>query len=148
MILRNLWPVVLVMLVVTSAAHGHLPPTRSTAQFALAQREAQLWQSLAHESDFTAIQGPLPNCEISQPPQPLATPNPQVSDEAIEVRISLIVGTDGFVHSPLVLESADWAENQVILDAVRAWRYRPARCNGAAVESEADIKFFSRRRFE
>ena len=133
---------------VTSVAHGHASHTYSAAQLALAEREAQIWRPLAHEADFTAIQGPLPNCEISQAPQPLATPNPQVSDEALEVRISLIVGTDGFVHSPLVLESADWNENQVILDAVRSWRYRPARCNGAAVESEADIKFFTRRRFE
>jgi TonB family protein len=86
------------------------------------------------------------NCEASEPPEPLATPNPllDVADPSSKVRVSFIIGTDGRVHSALILESAGPTEDLTILDAVRSWRYRPAMCNGAATETEAKIQFSSR----
>ena len=85
-------------------------------------------------------------CEASEPPEPLATPNPllNIAEPSTRVSVSFIIGTDGRVHSPFILESAGPAEDRTILDAVRSWRYRPGMCNGAATESEAKIEFSSR----
>ncbi|MGA8491211.1 MAG: TonB family protein [Terriglobales bacterium] len=115
---------------------------------ALATREHQIWASPFRDSRFAAMLRATEenNCEASQPPEPLATPNPllDVADPNAKVSVSFIIGTDGLVHSALILESAGAAEDRTILDAVRSWRYRPAMCNGAATETEGKIEFSSR----
>jgi TonB family protein len=85
-------------------------------------------------------------CEASEPPEPLATPNPllDIAEPSARVSVSFIIGTDGRVHSAIILESAGPAEDRTILDTVRSWRYRPATCNGAATDTEAKIEFSSR----
>jgi TonB family protein len=60
------------------------------------------------------------------------------------VTISFIVGTDGKVHSPLILEGGGPRLDRMVLEAVRQWRYRPATCNGVPTESEAKIEFSGR----
>jgi len=64
-----------------------------------------------------------------------------IADPSSKVSVSFIIGTDGRVHSALILESAGPAEDRTILDTVRSWRYRPALCNGAATETEGKIEF-------
>lgn len=111
----------------------------------LAVREGQIWGSALRDSSFAAMLHASADttCEASQPPEPLATPNPLISiiDPDTRVSVSFIIGTDGRVHSPLILESAGPAEDRTILDTVRSWRYRPGMCNGAATDSEAKIEF-------
>jgi TonB family protein len=121
--------------------------TRPTS-LALAAREAQIWASPMHDSKFAAMlhAAGITSCEASEPPEPLATPNPllDVAQPSSRVSVSFIIGTDGRVHSPLILESAGAAEDRTILDTIRSWRYRPAMCNGAATETEGKIEFSSR----
>jgi TonB family protein len=62
----------------------------------------------------------------------------------LKVTVSFIVGTDGRIHSPLILESAGPSEDNVVLRAVSGWRYRPATCNGVPTEAEGKIEFSSR----
>jgi TonB family protein len=116
-------------------------PTSST----LAVRENQIWAAPLRDSKFAAMLRASAgnNCEASQPPEPLATPNPllDIADPSSKVSVSFIIGTDGRVHSALILESAGPAEDRTILDTVRSWRYRPALCNGAATETEGKIEF-------
>ena len=61
-----------------------------------------------------------------------------------EVKVSFIIGTDGRVHSPLILESAGLPGDRHVLQTVRSWRYRPATCNGVPTETEGKIEFSSR----
>lgn len=114
----------------------------------LATRERQIWVSALHDSKFSALlrASTVKSCEASEPPEPLATPNPllNVAEPSSKVSVSFIIGTDGRVHSPLILESAGAAEDRTILDTVRSWRYRPGTCNGAATETEAKIEFSNR----
>jgi TonB family protein len=67
----------------------------------------------------------------------LSGPNSRIS-------VSFIVGTDGRVHSPFILDSAGPSEDRTVLDAVRSWRYRPAKCNGVPAEAEGKIQFLVR----
>jgi len=85
------------------------------------------------------------SCEVSRPPEALATPDPllDASDAGDKVAVSFIIGADGQVHSPVILESAGSREDRTVLKALKAWRYRPAMCNAAPFESESRVEFSS-----
>jgi TonB family protein len=85
-------------------------------------------------------------CEQTRPPEALTTPDPifENTDPSLKVKVSFIVGTDGRVHSPLLLESSGTSHDHAILNTVRAWRYRPAMCNGVPTETEGKVEFSSR----
>lgn len=84
-------------------------------------------------------------CNDVQPPEALTTPTPLWTPaQDSKVKVSFIVGTDGHVHSPLILESAGPTGDRRVLQTVRAWRYRPATCNGVPTETEGKIEFSSR----
>jgi len=111
----------------------------------LQQRERQLSRTLTRASQFTDV--PHTNwrwsCEQVQVPVALATPDPLLTPagRGNKVRISFIIGTDGHVHSPLILESAGLAGDRHVLETVRRWKYRPATCNGVPTETEGKIEF-------
>lgn len=111
----------------------------------LARLEERLRVMPAHISEFTPVSEPLalPRCGDVRPPEALLTPDPllQLDDENLRVRVSFIVGADGRVHSPFILDGGGAHEDQVILRAVRRWRYRPALCNGVPTDSEARVQF-------
>jgi hypothetical protein len=88
------------------------------------------------------------SCKANLPPEPLATPDPVLdSTDHLRLTVSFVVGIDGRVYGPLVLEGmsqgvrADQA--RPVVDAVRTWRFRPAVCNGAPTEAEAKVEFSS-----
>jgi len=126
--------------------------TVTSASFARAGSPAQdqHWNSAVHGSEFAALPRSLTHgsCEATQLPQALATPDPLLDepDASARVRVSFIVGTDGRVHSPLILESAGNSEDRTVLNAVRSWRFRPALCNGVPTEAEAKVEFSSRQK--
>jgi len=101
-----------------------------------------------HDAEFAALPQPVThaNCEATQLPEALATPDPLLDrpDSGAKITVSFIVGTDGLVHSPLILESAGVSEDRTVLNAVRSWRYRPALCNGVPTEAEAKVEFSNR----
>lgn len=119
----------------------------ATSQNTLTLHEHHTWATPKREIEFAAIgHTSKSSCEATRPPEALATPSPLLGTpkESAKVKVSFIIGTDGRVHSPFILESAGAADDQVVLDAVRTWRYRPAMCNGVPTESEARIGFSGR----
>ena len=111
----------------------------------LTQIEETLRRAPAHISEFSPVSEPLalPKCGNVRPPEALLTPDPllHVQDDDLNVRVSFIVGSDGHVHSAFVLDSGGSDEDQIVLRAVRYWRYRPALCNGVPTDSEARVRF-------
>ena len=120
----------------------------SDGDFSLAIHEHQIWSSAVHDSQFAAVPHTTArtSCAAAQPPQALATPNPLLDqpEPNAKITVSFIIGADGLVHSPLILESAGASEDRTVLNAVRSWRYRPAMCNGVPTEAEGKIEFSSR----
>jgi TonB family protein len=114
----------------------------------LEQRERQMWKALTRNSQFSDVLhvAASSRCEDVQPPQALATPNPLLMPvrDRLKVRVSFIIGTDGKVHSPLILESAGPTGDRNVLRTVRTWKYRPATCNGVPTETEGKVEFSSR----
>ncbi|GAC1435604.1 MAG: hypothetical protein NVS1B11_24260 [Terriglobales bacterium] len=86
------------------------------------------------------------NCASTHAPEALATPNPllQAPYRPTKITVSFIVGKDGEVQSPLILESLGAEKGRNILKALRRWKYRPAMCNGVPVEAETEVQFLSR----
>jgi TonB family protein len=143
---RRNWPAILLLVpAVAMAVSTPAPRLRSAT---LEQRERQVSKTLARASQFVDVThvSSQPSCEDVRPPQALATPDPLFSTEARgqKVKVSFIIGTDGRVHSPLILESAGLAGDRHVLQTVRTWRYRPATCNGVPTEIEGKIEFSSR----
>jgi len=139
---------ILAILALLGSAAAHVSPARvSAGQSTMAQQD-QIWLSAVHDSEFASVPhtSAQSRCEATAPPEALATPNPILDspENASKVTVSFIIGTDGRVHSPLVLESAGPTEDRTILNVVRSWRYRPAMCNGVPTEAEAKIEFSSR----
>lgn len=145
--LRRIWPAIFIV----AFAAGTLAldtPTAKSRISTLQEREGRLSKSLTRSSQFADVPhvSSRPSCEDVRPPEALATPDPYFSPSAPgrKVKVSFIIGTDGRVHSPLILESAGIAGDRHVLQTVRTWRYRPATCNGVPTETEGKIEFFSR----
>ena len=146
--MRRLWPVLI--LAVSALAFAKVSATMPTVRPAtLPQRELVAWRPLAKVSTFSDIPrtAAAPSgCGDVQPPQALTTPAPLMirSASSAKVKVSFIIGTDGRVHSPLILESAGTTRDRNVLRTVRTWKYRPATCNGVPTEAEGKIEFSSR----
>jgi TonB family protein len=145
--LRSIWPgaLVVALSVGTFAVTTSAPRLRSTTRD---DRERQITTALTRASQFADVPhiSSRPSCEDVQPPEALTTPDPLFTSAARgkKVKVSFIIGTDGRVHSPLILESAGLAGDRHVLQTVRTWRYRPATCNGVPTETEGKIEFSSR----
>jgi len=102
------------------------------------------WQTATVQMSFRQLN--RFSCALSLPPQPLATPGPllDLRDAPANVTVSFVIGSDGLVQSPLILESAGALEDERVLNAVKAWRYRPGTCNGAPSQAEARVEFSQR----
>jgi TonB family protein len=134
------------MLPLAALAVATASPRPGSASLAL--RESKVSQTLARASQFVDVPhvSLLPSCEDVRPPEPLTTPDPLFAPAAHgrRVKVSFIIGIDGRVHAPLILESAGVVGDRHVLQTVRTWRYRPATCNGLPTETEGKIEFSSR----
>jgi TonB family protein len=117
-------------------------------QATLTERERHVWRTSYRAAEFSDVPhvSARARCEDTQPPQALTTPDPLLLPfgAAQKVKVSFIVGSDGRVHSPLILQSAGPAGDRNVLRTVRTWRYRPATCNGVPTEAEGKIELSRR----
>jgi TonB family protein len=143
---RRLWPWLLIFAI--PAAASVESPSFRFGRAVLVEREHQLWKSPFRASEFSDVPhtSARARCEDTQPPEALTTPDPLMVlvTAEIKVKVSFIIGADGRVHSPLILESAGLVRDRNVLQTVRAWRYRPATCNGVPTEAEGKIEFSRR----
>jgi TonB family protein len=146
--LRQIWPWLLIGAIPAIAVTSTVAPAAHVRMAALDDRERQMSGPLARNSQFSDVPHSTvqPRCEEIRPPQALTTPDPLLTSghSGAKVKVSFIVGTDGRVHSPLILESAGPTGDRRVLQTVRSWRYRPATCNGVPTETEGKIEFSSR----
>jgi len=146
-------PLGLLVVLAAASAACHASVEKTVARVSYRQtsvgRERSLGALSVRNSNFsTMARNAARNggCEAVRPPEALATPNPLLDTPGLSsaVTVSFIIGIDGRVHSPLILEGLGPAEDRIVLDAVRSWRFRPATCNGVPTEAEGKIAFSSR----
>jgi TonB family protein len=142
----RIWPAILLMLL--PALSGGSASVKSALSVSAEQRERQVSRTLRRAAQYIDVPhiSSRPACAAVEPPEALTTPDPLFTTAANgrKVRVSFIIGTDGRVHSPLILESAGVAGDRRVLQTVRTWRYRPATCNGVPTETEGKVEFSSR----
>lgn len=145
-VLRRFWPWLLVFAIPCSATLPSALPR--PAHPGLQSREQKAWKAPTRASEFSEVPhvSARSRCEDTQPPEALATPDPLLVPAAkgAKIKVSFIIGADGRVHSPLILESAGPTGDRNVLQTVRSWRYRPATCNGVPTEAEGKIEFSRR----
>jgi TonB family protein len=139
----------LLMVALPTSGMASLEMSASTAsERTIFQHERQVWKSPRRASEFKDVPhvSAKARCEDTSPPQALTTPDPLLAPGGAEsmVKVSFIVGTDGRVHSPLILQSVGPVGDRNVLRTVRTWRYRPATCNGVPTEAEGNIEFSRR----
>jgi len=134
--------VLLVAMAVTVVGATTTDFTRSDR---LEDREREAAKAMTRASQFVDVPhiALRRSCEEVRPPEALTTPDPLLAAGTTgrRVKVSFIIGTDGRVHSPLILESAGWVGDRRVLQTVRTWRYRPALCNGVPTETEGKVEF-------
>jgi TonB family protein len=145
--MRRIWPAIFVSLIsLFSVAVS--TPGKNLASGALQARERQFTKSVVRAAQFVDVRhiSSRPSCGEVQPPEALTTPDPLFTTSAFghKVKVSFIIGIDGRVHSPLILESGGLAGDRRVLQTVRSWRYRPATCNGVPTETEGKVEFSTR----
>ena len=144
----RIWPWFLILAVPASSAALVQVPSPRLSRAVLTEREHQVFRTPTRASEFSSVphSSARSRCEDTQPPQALTTPNPLLvpTEAGMRVKVSFIIGADGRVHSPLILQSAGPAGDRNVLQTVRAWRYRPGTCNGVPTEAEAKIEFSRR----
>jgi TonB family protein len=144
---RFYWPMILLS-AASIAASARTTSAAAPASSAIDHRERYASMTLRRAAQYVDVPhiSSRPACEDVKPPQALTTPDPLLTSSASsgKIKVSFIIGTDGRVHSPLILESAGVAGDRRVLQTVRAWRYRPATCNGVPTETEGKIEFSNR----
>ena len=148
MVARKLWPILILTAIPAFASVPQTRTLRVSSKISLVERQTWLAKTPVRSSEFADVPhtSARSRCEATQPPEALTTPNPimENTDPSLKIKVSFIVGTDGRVHSPLILESSGTSEDHAILNTVRGWRYRPAMCNGVPTETEGKVEFSSR----
>jgi TonB family protein len=144
----RIWILSLVLAVpAPSTASVQVPDSRPGQAF-LTEREHQVFKTPTRAAEFSDIPhaSASARCSDTRPPEALTTPDPLLVpiEAGLKVKVSFIIGADGRVHSPLILQSVGLAGDRNVLQTVRAWRYRPATCNGVPTEAEGKIEFSRR----
>jgi TonB family protein len=144
----RIWPWFLILAVPASSAASVQVPTPRLSRAVLIEREQNAFKTPTRAAEFSDVPhvSARPRCEDTQPPEALTTPDPLLvpTEAGLKVKVSFIIGADGRVHSPLILQSAGPAGDRNVLQTVRGWRYRPATCNGVPTEAEGKIEFSRR----
>jgi TonB family protein len=144
---RLFWPMILLS-AASIAASARTTSAAAPASSAIDDRERHVALTLKRAAQYVDVPhiSSRPACADVQPPEALTTPDPLLTSSASsgKIKVSFIIGTDGRVHSPLILESAGVAGDRRVLQTVRTWRYRPATCNGVPTETEGKIEFSNR----
>lgn len=79
-------------------------------------------------------------------PRPIYDPDPDYSEEARKahwqgtVMLTVVVGPDGKVHDARVARSLGLGLDEKAIEAVRQWKFDPARKNGQAVAVQVNIE--------
>src|SRR5216684_8838721 len=106
----RIWPWFLILAVPAASTASVQVTPNPPRQSVISQREHQVWKTPKRAAEFRDVPhvSAKARCEDTRPPQALTTPDPLLVPAGAElmVKVSFIVGTDGRVHSPLILQSS------------------------------------------
>ncbi len=88
-----------------------------------------------------------PLAAADQPPRPIDQPSPaypfDLRKQQFEGQVTLLftVTADGRVADPVIIQSSNWVFRDLVLNAVRKWKYEPALKDGQPVAAKVSQSF-------
>ena len=80
------------------------------------------------------------------PPKAIHTPDPVPPESWVgrapknaEIRLEVTVDKKGKVHDPVVIKSGGHDADKSAIEAVRNWRFIPAKCGQNAIETKTNV---------
>jgi TonB family protein len=119
--------------------------TLSLMKLAFAVTLSACMASAQQAPDSTQQPAPTAKAATVTPPRPISTPNPPYTEAAKKaktegaVHLWVILGVDGVPKQVWVDKSLDPGLDQNAIDAVKRWRFQPARKDGQPVEVKFDV---------
>ncbi len=101
----------------------------------------------AGEGTGPAAKGNGDDAQDAQPAFPVFSPHPAVSDRALlpesqqNIVVDVSVDAQGGVVKETLVKGIGNGLDQIVLDTVKQWRFKPATVNGKAVPTEAELIF-------
>ncbi|HEY7856400.1 MAG TPA: TonB family protein [Terriglobales bacterium] len=95
--------------------------------------------------DCTGAEPCAPGGDVSEP-VPVYDPDPEYSEAARKAKfqgvviVGVIIGADGHVYDPKIVQPLGLGLDEKAIDAVKLWRFEPAKKNGRAVRVAANIQ--------
>ncbi|MGA8110013.1 MAG: energy transducer TonB [Acidobacteriaceae bacterium] len=89
----------------------------------------------------------------AEPPFPIYYPRPAVTDRSLlpaverKIIVNVSISAHGDVTDEKLMQGLGNPLDQIVLDTVKSWRFRPATLNGAAVASTEQLVFPFNREF-
>ena len=133
------------------AEHVKDPKPKLTDPTRAAHKEKETPSSLPQESTGkgtgTAAAGDGADAQNATPAFPVFSPKPPVADRALlpaaeqHIVVDVNVSETGDVTGLTLVKGMGNALDQIVLDTVKTWRFRPATMNGNPVASEAELIF-------
>ena len=98
-----------------------------------------------HTAHFIPMRDGANSCQQFTAPEPVSTREPLDFGSDATARLNFVVNANGQVNGVVILGVNGQLDQQALVEAVIGWRFRPATCDGAPVDSEATLDLESRR---
>ena len=98
-----------------------------------------------HTAHFIPMRDGANSCQQFTAPEAVSTREPLDFGNDATARLNFVVNASGQVNGVVILGVNGQLDQQALVEAVIGWRFRPATCDGAPVDSEATLDLESRR---
>jgi hypothetical protein len=92
-----------------------------------------------HTAHFIPMRGSANGCEQFTAPEAVSTRQPLDFGADATARLNFVVNASGRVNGVVILGLSGQIDQQALVEAVIGWRFRPATCDGAPIDSEATL---------
>ena len=132
---------ILAVLAIAATAIAH-PTLRRNATSLPLTRDAG---HVMHTAHFIPMRDGANACEQFTAPEAVSTREPLDFGADASARLNFVVSASGHVNGVVLLGLSGQLDQQALVEAVIGWRFRPATCDGAPIDSEATLDLQSRR---
>ena len=139
--LRSLTSVLAALAITASTAIAHPTLHRSATSQVLTRDSGHVM----HTAHFIPMRDGANACEQFTAPEALSTREPLDFGADASARLNFVVSASGHVNGVVILGLSGQLDQQALVEAVIGWRFRPATCDGAPIDSEATLDLQSRR---
>jgi len=130
-----------IAITIATAALAHPTPLASIRTATLTHETGHVM----HTAHFIPMRDSASACDQFTAPEAVSTREPLDFGADASARLNFVVSASGHVNGVVILGASGQLDQQALVEAVIGWRFRPALCDGAPIDSEATLDLVSRR---